>query len=139
MASVTQAENGARKFDFFGFLYQWGTIITICLLVGFFGLVTPSFLSPGNLINILRSISIVTVIAIGVSISLAVGGFDLSVAGDSVRAAEEKLASRLIEIWPDIPTGILRAQRELLTGRRKARYDADLEVLRRTMKPAGPR
>ncbi len=79
MASVTQAENGARKFDFFGFLYQWGTIITICLLVGFFGLVTPSFLSPGNLINILRSISIVTVIAIGVSISLAVGGFDLSV------------------------------------------------------------
>lgn len=68
-----------------------------------------------------------------------VRGFDLSVAGDSVRAAEEKLASRLVEIWPDIPAGILRAQRELLAGRRKARYDADLEVLRRTMKPAGPR
>lgn len=68
-----------RKLDIFGFLYRWGTIITIGLLILFFGLVTPSFLSPGNLINILRSISIVTVIAIGVSISLAVGGFDLSV------------------------------------------------------------
>jgi simple sugar transport system permease protein len=79
MASETRAENGAQKLDIFRFLYQWGTIITICLLIAFFGLVTPAFLSPGNLINILRSISIVTVIAIGVSISLAVGGFDLSV------------------------------------------------------------
>jgi simple sugar transport system permease protein len=69
----------ARRLDFFGFLYRWGTIITIGLLILFFGVVTKSFLSPGNLINILRSISIVTVIAIGVSLSLAVGGFDLSV------------------------------------------------------------
>jgi simple sugar transport system permease protein len=69
----------SRKVDFFGFLYRWGTIITIVLLILFFGLMTRSFLSPGNLINILRSISIVTVIAIGVSISLTVGGFDLSV------------------------------------------------------------
>jgi simple sugar transport system permease protein len=69
----------AKRLDFFGFLYRWGTILTIGLLVLFFGLVTPAFLSPGNLINILRSISIVTVIAIGVSLSLAVGGFDLSV------------------------------------------------------------
>jgi len=69
----------ARRFELFGFLYRWGTIITIVILVLFFGMVTKSFLSPGNLINILRSISIVTVIAIGVSLSLAVGGFDLSV------------------------------------------------------------
>lgn len=68
-----------RKLDVFGFLYRWGTIITIGLLILFFGVVTKSFLSPGNLINILRSISIVTVIAIGVSLSLSVGGFDLSV------------------------------------------------------------
>ncbi len=73
------AAKQVRKVDIFGFFYRWGTIITICLLVLFFGLVTKSFLSPGNLINILRSISIVTVIAIGVSLSLAVGGFDLSV------------------------------------------------------------
>ncbi|MGO4076379.1 ABC transporter permease subunit, partial [Staphylococcus aureus] len=33
----------------------------------------------GNIINILRSISIVTIIAVGLTISLAVNGFDLSV------------------------------------------------------------
>ncbi len=70
------AAKGAR---FFEFLYRWGTIITIGLLVVFFGIVTRSFLAPSNIVNILRSISIVTVIAIGVSMSLTVGGFDLSV------------------------------------------------------------
>jgi simple sugar transport system permease protein len=79
MTAEALVSKQARRLDIFGFLYRWGTIITIGLLVLFFGLVTKSFLSPGNLINILRSISIVTVIAIGVSISLAVGGFDLSV------------------------------------------------------------
>ena len=46
---------------------------------GGFGPASDSFLDPNNIINILRSIAIVTVIAIGVSISLTVGGFDLSV------------------------------------------------------------
>lgn len=44
-----------------------------------FGLASDNFLDPFNIINILRSIAIVTVIAIGVSISLTIGGFDLSV------------------------------------------------------------
>ncbi len=79
MAAEVISQRPARRFDFFGFLYRWGTIITIGILVLFFGISTSSFLSPGNLINILRSISIVTVIATGVSLSLAVGGFDLSV------------------------------------------------------------
>ncbi len=79
MAGQAVAERQVRRIDIFGFFYRWGTIITIGLLVLFFGVMTRSFLSPGNLINILRSISIVTVIAIGVSLSLSVGGFDLSV------------------------------------------------------------
>ncbi len=68
-----------KKFAFFELFYKWGTLITIVLLVLFFGIVRRSFLSPGNIINIFRSISIVTVIAIGVTVSLAVGGLDLSV------------------------------------------------------------
>lgn len=63
----------------FELLYRWGTLITIGLLIVFFGAARSSFLAPQNIINILRSISIVTVIAIGVSISLSVGGLDLSV------------------------------------------------------------
>ncbi|MEC5341890.1 ABC transporter permease [Brenneria populi] len=53
--------------------------ITVVALVALFGLASDNFLDPYNIINILRSIAIVTVIAIGVSISLSVGGFDLSV------------------------------------------------------------
>ncbi|WP_224553354.1 ABC transporter permease [Pectobacterium versatile] len=54
-------------------------LLTVVALIALFGLASDNFLDPYNIINILRSIAIVTVIAIGVSISLSVGGFDLSV------------------------------------------------------------
>lgn len=63
----------------FEFLYKWGMLLTVVALIALFGLASDNFLDPNNIINILRSIAIVTVIAIGVSISLSVGGFDLSV------------------------------------------------------------
>ncbi|MEH2920130.1 ABC transporter permease [Samsonia erythrinae] len=54
-------------------------LITVVALIALFGLASDNFLEPYNIINILRSIAIVTVLAIGVSLSLSVGGFDLSV------------------------------------------------------------
>ena len=54
-------------------------LLTVAALIALFGLASDNFLDANNIINILRSIAIVTVIAIGVSISLSVGGFDLSV------------------------------------------------------------
>lgn len=79
--SQPHSSNGAlpvfnRLFDF---LYKWGMLLTVVALVALFGLASDNFLDPYNIINILRSIAIVTVIAIGVSLSLSVGGFDLSV------------------------------------------------------------
>ncbi|PWC17371.1 sugar ABC transporter permease [Brenneria corticis] len=73
--------NGVLPFrhHLFEFLYKWGMLITVLALITLFGLASDNFLDPYNIINILRSIAIVTVIAIGVSISLSVGGFDLSV------------------------------------------------------------
>lgn len=68
-----------RTFNFIDFLYKYGTLITILLLIIVFGTVTDNFLNTSNIINILRSISIVTIIAIGLTVSLTVGGFDLSV------------------------------------------------------------
>lgn len=63
----------------FDFLYKWGMLLTVVLLLAGFGLTADGFLEPDNLLNILRSIAIVTVIAMAVAISLTVGGFDLSV------------------------------------------------------------
>ncbi|WP_370621879.1 ABC transporter permease [Bacillus sp. JCM 19034] len=68
-----------RTFDAFRFLYKYGTLITIVVLILFFSFATDSFMQSSNMINILRSISIVTIIAIGITISLSVNGFDLSV------------------------------------------------------------
>ncbi|MFK8260217.1 ABC transporter permease [Erwinia sp. AnSW2-5] len=67
------------RHQLFDFLYKWGMLLTVVALIAGFGLASDSFLEPTNIINILRSIAIVTVIAIGVSISLTIGGFDLSV------------------------------------------------------------
>jgi simple sugar transport system permease protein len=71
--------NQPWRHQLFEFLYKWGMLLTVVLLIAGFGIASDNFLEPSNIINILRSIAIVTVIAIGVSISLSVGGFDLSV------------------------------------------------------------
>ncbi|GAB2569093.1 ABC transporter permease [Gracilibacillus alcaliphilus] len=67
------------SFDFFQFLYKYGTILTIIVLIIVFSIANPSFLQWSNVENILRSISIVTIIAVGLTISLSVNGFDLSI------------------------------------------------------------
>ncbi|ARK28945.1 ABC transporter permease [Halalkalibacter krulwichiae] len=67
------------SFDLFNFLYKYGTLLTILILIVVFAYSNPAFIQSNNIINILRSISIVTIIAIGITISLSVNGFDLSV------------------------------------------------------------
>ncbi len=68
---------------------------------GLLALASDNFLDPFNIINILRSIAIVTVIAIGVSISLTIGGFDLSV-GSTASLANALVISRFV--WHGLGT-----------------------------------
>ncbi|OLP66932.1 Ribose transport system permease protein RbsC [Bacillus pumilus] len=76
---VQQIKKQRPSFHLFDFFYQYGTILTIVVLVIVFSIANPAFLQSGNILNILRSISIVTIIAVGLTISLSVNGFDLSV------------------------------------------------------------
>ncbi|KIL12827.1 ABC transporter permease [Bacillus safensis] len=78
-APVQQIKKQRPSFHLFDFFYRYGTILTIVVLIVVFAAANPAFLQSGNIINILRSISIVTIIAVGLTISLAVNGFDLSV------------------------------------------------------------
>jgi len=91
------------NFDFFNFLYKYGTILTIVLLIIVFSIANPSFLQVSNIINILRSISIVTIIVIGFTISLSINGFDLSV-GSTASLASAVVMSMFI--WHGQPTVI---------------------------------
>ncbi|OOB76914.1 MAG: sugar ABC transporter permease [Epulopiscium sp. Nuni2H_MBin003] len=70
------------------FISKWGIVLTIIFLTILFGTMMPStFLTVSNMTTILRSISIVTVIAIGVTLSLTVNGFDLSVGSTATFSA----------------------------------------------------
>jgi ribose transport system permease protein len=51
-------------------------LLVICIV---FSLVSPSFLSPGNLINVIRQASINIVLATGMTFVILTGGIDLSV------------------------------------------------------------
>lgn len=86
MAQATQplkkeapALGGITGKAFLDFISKWGTILTIIFLLIFFSVTMPPFRSGANIVTILRSISIVTVIATGLTVSLAVDGFDLSI------------------------------------------------------------
>ncbi|WP_044642725.1 ABC transporter permease [Risungbinella massiliensis] len=77
--SSTQAKTKTWKDILLSFLYKHGTLLVILLTVVIFSLSTEQFLTYQNFTDILTSISIITLLAIGVTISLIVGGFDLSV------------------------------------------------------------
>lgn len=82
-------------FQWFDFLYKYGTLLTIGVLVIFFSFMNDNFLTKDNIISILRAMSITTIIAIGITISLAVGGFDLSV-GSTASVANAVVISMFV-------------------------------------------
>ncbi len=90
---------------FFDFLYKYGTLITILLLIVVFGASTDNFLNGANIVTILRSISIVTIIAIGLTVSLAVGGFDLSI-GSTASLANAIVISMFVWYGQSVGIGI---------------------------------
>ncbi|MFV0414623.1 MAG: ABC transporter permease [Oscillospiraceae bacterium] len=75
---MTTKQHGA-KFSAGKLLSDWGAVIAIVLACGIFTVGAGStFASTSNVITILRSISITTVIAMGATFGFSVGMFDLS-------------------------------------------------------------
>ncbi|MDG4658167.1 ABC transporter permease [Ectobacillus antri] len=101
-------------------LYQFGTIGIILAVTAFFALMNESFLTYQNISDILRSISIVTLLAIGVTFTLVVDGFDLSVGATASLATvtsaaalvlyrQELLVALLIPLLCGLLVGLLNA------------------------------
>lgn len=60
-------------------LVRYGLVLLLVALLGLFSLLRPAFLQHANLFLILQSAAIVIVLGMGVTLSMAVGGLDLSV------------------------------------------------------------
>lgn len=78
----------------------------IFVIMIIFSIATPNFLTGENISDILRSISIVTLIALGVTISLTVNGLDLSV-GSTAGLATILSASMLVLHRQEIAVAII--------------------------------
>ncbi|MEQ6390276.1 ABC transporter permease [Bacillaceae bacterium S4-13-58] len=99
-----KSKNKLQSTGIFNLLNKWSIIITILVLFIFFTIMLPNmFLTGSNIVNILRSISITTIIAVGLTISITVDGLDLSV-GSSATVASSLIISFFV--WYNMPAGI---------------------------------
>ena len=71
-----------------------GVLLALILLVAIMAVLTPYFLKPDNLFNVLRGMSTIGIMAIGQTMIIITGGIDLSVG--SVLAASSMMTARLM-------------------------------------------
>lgn len=76
---------------------RYGMLIALLLMIVFFARANRTFLTVDNFLLTMRAVSILTVIAIGVTISVIVGGFDVSVG--AVAGLAVILSTALMVIW----------------------------------------
>ncbi|MFK0206516.1 ABC transporter permease [Agrobacterium sp. NPDC090283] len=80
-------------------------LLLAAMVVGF-SLAQPAFININNLMSILQAVSVVAIIGAGVSITLAINGFDLSVgavAASSVMAASYAMIVLGLNAWQTVP------------------------------------
>ncbi|KIL49741.1 ABC transporter permease [Jeotgalibacillus soli] len=82
------------------FLFKYGAVLLMAVVILVFSLYSPYFFTYGNITDILRSISIVTILALGVTFTLIVNGFDLSV-GSTMSLVTVVTASFMV--WYELP------------------------------------
>ncbi|WP_214744736.1 ABC transporter permease [Exiguobacterium sp. s189] len=103
-----------------GHIGQYGTLLAIIGLIAVFTVTNDQFLTYANFSDIIKSVSIVSLLALGVTFSLIVGGFDLSVgstaslatigaAASLVLHQQELLVALLIPLALGILVGLLNA------------------------------
>lgn len=69
----------ARPIQFGKFYDRFGVLIVFLIIFAVSCFLSPSFLKPGNLLNIMRQISMFGILAVGMTFVIVSGGIDLSV------------------------------------------------------------
>jgi len=68
-----------RQLNLADFFSKFAPVIFLLVLMVIFAVLKPQFLSPNNLFNVMRQVSITGLIAIGMTFVILTGGIDLSV------------------------------------------------------------
>ena len=68
-----------KGFDAFSFLARFAPLIFLLLLMLAFAIIEPRFFTPLNLFNVMRQVSIVGLLAIGMTFVILTAGIDLSI------------------------------------------------------------
>jgi ribose transport system permease protein len=76
--TLTKTPPAARRFDVGDFVRQYGVLIIIAVMLVALTLLSPSFLTPRNLFNILNQSTPLFIIACALTLVIIGGGFDLS-------------------------------------------------------------
>lgn len=99
MTDTAQNRPPARRpaFDPRAAAVRWGLIALLAAMVALFALAEPAFLSVRNMVIVLQSVSIVAILALGVTCTLVVGGFDLSIG--AVAASALMASSYVMVVW----------------------------------------
>jgi simple sugar transport system permease protein len=96
--AVSAPAAGGNPLSQAGDLIRNGAIfILLALMLVGFTLAQPAFIGINNLMSILQAVAVVAILGAGVTISMAVGGFDLSVG--AVAASSVMAASYAMIVW----------------------------------------
>lgn len=78
-AKTLPARPTAQSRDWVALAGQFGALIVLGLIFTYFSFATDAFFTAGNLLNVLRQVSIYGILAIGMTFVILTGGIDLSV------------------------------------------------------------
>ena len=74
-----------------------GLFVLLAMMIVGFWLAEPAFLNINNLLSVLLAVSVVAILGVGITLTLSVGGFDLS--AGSVAASAVMAASYAMVVW----------------------------------------
>lgn len=97
MTYPTTTQQSASRTSLFRETRRYALFVLLALMVVGFWHVQPAFIRSANLFSILQAVSVVAILGVGVSITMAADGFDLSVG--SIAASSVMAASYAMVVW----------------------------------------
>ena len=87
----------ARRLSLVDLAIRYGFLLLMAGLIVYFSIVAPAFLSPQSTVFVFQSVAITGILALGVTATLVVGGFDLSIG--AVATSALMLSAYVMVIW----------------------------------------